>query len=190
VTPPDHKAALRARLRAARRIAATALPDAAEAAALRAPIDRLSTLACVGAYHAMGSELDPSPLVRRLAAMGVPVALPMAQDREAPLEYRIWNMAAPLAPDIFGVPAPPLSAPLAHPDLVIVPLLGFDREGRRLGQGGGTYDRTLANLRASRRVFVLGLAYSVQESDEIPWEPHDERLDAVLTEASYIEFGV
>ena len=88
------------------------------------------------------------------------------------------------------MPSPSVSAPRAHPDLVIVPLLGFDRRGRRLGQGGGTYDRTLANLRASGRVFVLGLAYSVQETDEIPWEPHDERLDAILTEASYLEFGV
>jgi 5-formyltetrahydrofolate cyclo-ligase len=85
--------------------------------------------------------------------------------------------------------APVPSAPQSHPDLVIAPLLGFDRKGRRLGQGGGTYDRTLANLRAFGRVFVLGLAYSGQEVDEVPAEPHDQRLDAVLTETAYLEFG-
>jgi len=189
VTAPDLKAVLRARLRAVRRRAATALPEAADAAAHRAPADRLAAFACIGAYRAVGSEIDPSPLVRKLCAAGAQVALPAAHDRGAPLEYRIWDGAAPLEPDAFGVPAPPTSARPAHPDLVIVPLLGFDRQGRRLGQGGGTYDRTLANLRASGRVFVLGLAYSSQETDEIPWEPHDERLDAVLTEAGYIEFG-
>lgn len=187
---PDSKAALRTRLRAARRGAAVALSDAAEAAANHAPVDRLAAFGCVGAYRAMGSEMNPSPLVRRLSAAGAQVALPVAHDRHAPLEYRIWDEAAALEPDAFGVPSPLLSAPRARPDLVIVPLLGFDRQGRRLGQGGGTYDRTLANLRASGRVFVLGLAYAVQETDEIPWESHDERLDAVLTEAAYLEFGV
>lgn len=188
MTAPDDKAALRARLRAARRVAGS--PEAAEAAARHAPVDRLSAFACVGAYRAMGSEIDPLPLVRRLAAAGAQIALPAAHDRHSPLQYRIWDETVALEPDAFGVPAPRPSAPRAHPDLVIVPLLGFDRQGRRLGQGGGTYDRTLANLRASGRVFVLGLAYSSQETDEIPWEPHDERLDAVLTEAAYIEFGV
>jgi 5-formyltetrahydrofolate cyclo-ligase len=138
----------------------------------------------------VGSEIDPLPLVRRLAATGLLAALPVAHDRRSPLEYRMWDEAAPLEPDAFGELAPMDAAPQAHPDLVVVPLLGFDRQGCRLGQGGGTYDRTLANLRASGRVFVLGLAYSSQETDEIPWEPHDERLDAVLTEASYLEFGV
>jgi 5-formyltetrahydrofolate cyclo-ligase len=189
VTCSDHKAALRARLRAARRAAAQARPDAAEEAARLAPVERFPAFACVGAYRPMGSEMDPAPLPRRLAATGVMLALPRAVDRDAPLEYRLWDGGSPLSPDAFGVASPPASAPLAHPDLVIAPLLGFDRGGHRLGQGGGTYDRTLANLRASRRVFVLGLAYSAQETDQIPHEPHDQRLDAVLTEAAYLEFG-
>jgi 5-formyltetrahydrofolate cyclo-ligase len=65
-------------------------------------------------------------------------------------------------------------------------LLAFDRAGRRLGQGAGHYDRTLASLRARRPVFVLGLAFAGQEIDELPEEAHDQRLDAILTETDYL----
>ena len=67
-------------------------------------------------------------------------------------------------------------------------MLAFDRKGGRLGQGGGHYDRTIANLRASKRIFVLGLAYAGQEVEQAPCAEHDQRLDAVLTEDGYIEF--
>jgi len=189
VNAPADKAALRNRLRALRREEAERRPGAAKAAARLAPVDRLPAFACVAAYHPMGSEMDPEPLVRRLAQTGAMVALPVGVDRHAPLQYRLWDGSDPLTPDAFGVLCPPLSAPAMRPDLVIVPLLAFDRTGARLGQGGGTFDRTLQNLRASGRVFVLGLAYSAQEVEAVPREPHDERLDAVLTEAAYLEFG-
>jgi 5-formyltetrahydrofolate cyclo-ligase len=70
---------------------------------------------------------------------------------------------------------------------MITPLLGFDRRGGRIGQGGGHYDRTLAALRAHRPIFALGLAYAGQEVARAPNEPHDQRLDAMLTEIAYIE---
>ncbi len=72
--------------------------------------------------------------------------------------------------------------------MVIAPLLAFDRGGGRLGQGGGHYDRTLEALRVQGRVFVVGLAYAGQEVAEVPSEPHDQKLDAILTETGYIEF--
>jgi len=75
----------------------------------------------------------------------------------------------------------------ATPDLIIAPLLAFDRAGGRLGQGGGHYDRTIEALRARGPVFVIGLAYAGQEIEAVPCEPHDQRLDAILTEIGYIE---
>jgi 5-formyltetrahydrofolate cyclo-ligase len=72
------------------------------------------------------------------------------------------------------------------PDLILAPLLAFDRRGGRLGQGGGSYDRTLATLRAAGEVFVIGLAFAGQEIDRVPTEPHDQGLDAILTELAYI----
>jgi 5-formyltetrahydrofolate cyclo-ligase len=189
VSASSDKAALRARLRGLRRALALSRPGAAADAAARMPLDRLPAFTVLAGYHALGSELDPGPLIRRLAATGAKLALPAAPRRDAPLVFRLWEAGDGLAPDAFGVPSPPSTAPETAPGLVIAPVLGFDRRGVRLGQGGGTYDRTLANLRALGRVFILGLAYSGQEVDEVPAEPHDQRLDAVLTEAGYLEFG-
>jgi 5-formyltetrahydrofolate cyclo-ligase len=73
------------------------------------------------------------------------------------------------------------------PNLIIAPLLGFDRRGGRLGQGAGHYDRTLADLRKDRPVFVLGLAYAGQEVEAVPIDAHDQRLDAILTETAFME---
>jgi 5-formyltetrahydrofolate cyclo-ligase len=87
-----------------------------------------------------------------------------------------------LAADALGVRAPTRRAPFVTPDLVVTPLLAFDALGGRLGQGGGYYDRTLAELRARGQVFVLGLAWAGQEVERLPAETHDQPLDAVLTE--------
>ena len=81
------------------------------------------------------------------------------------------------------------AAPLVSPNLMITPVLAFDRNGGRLGQGGGHYDRTLANLRKVRPVFVLGLAFAGQEIEHVPMGQHDQRLDAIITETAYIEVG-
>lgn len=181
------KTALRARLRALRRRLAQAAPDAGARAAELLDIARLPAFASFSGYAPMGSEIDPAPLMARLAETGAGPCLPVAVSREAPLEFRLWDPREGLEPDAFGIPAPPLWADVVLPDLVVAPLLAFDRRGMRLGQGAGHYDRTLANLRAEKPVFVLGLAYSGQEVDEVPAEAHDEPLDAILTETEYIE---
>ena len=183
------KSALRVRMRGLRRRLAAERPDAAERAAAGAPLETWPPFACFGFYYPQGSELDPTPLALRLAAHGAAPALPVAEDRSSALEFRSWDPTAGLVEDAFGIPSPPPSAALATPQIVIAPLLAFDRQGGRLGQGGGHYDRTLANLRRMKSVFVVGLAYAGQEVEEIPMEPHDQRLDAILTEAGYIEVG-
>ncbi len=187
-TPPD-KPAFRARLRALRRQLAARNPDAAEQAAAVLPLEKMPAFACVSGYRALGAELDPLPICRRLKATGAHFALPVALGRQSPLEFRAWEEGDPLVDDALGVPAPGPSARVLHPDVVITPLLAFDRRGGRLGQGGGHYDRSIANLRALKPVFVLGLAYAGQELPGIPMEPHDQRLDAILTETGYIEVG-
>lgn len=184
--PVSDKAALRTRLRGLRRRLAETLPDAAVQAAERLPLDRLPPFTAFSGYHPLGAEIDPAPLMRRLAETGAEPCLPVAASRDAPLEFRLWDPREGLEPDAFGIPAPPLWADTVVPDLVIAPLLAFDRRGGRLGQGAGHYDRTLENLRAAQPVFVLGLAYSGQEVDALPVEPHDQRLDAILTETGYI----
>ena len=174
------KATLRARMRAVRRKLADACPEAAaRAAALLPP---LPGCRIYGLYHPVGSELDPSPI--RIA--GARCALPVVVSREAPLVFRLHGPGKPLQPDAIGIPAPGPDAPEVLPDVVFTPVLAFDRRGGRLGQGGGHYDRTIEALRTVRAVLVIGLAYAGQEVDEIPAEPHDQRLDAILTETGYV----
>jgi len=158
---------------------------AAERAADALPLERLPPFAAFSLYFAHGSEIDPRPLGRRLAETGAVALLPVALSHSTALIFRVFAPDAALEPDVVGVPSPPKSAAEMVPDLIVAPLLAFDRRGGRLGQGGGHFDRTLENLRAARPVFVLGLAYAGQEVDEIPMEPHDQRLDAVLTETGY-----
>jgi 5-formyltetrahydrofolate cyclo-ligase len=186
VTAPIDKTALRARLRGLRRRLAAEVPDAAERAAARLPIARLPPFKIFSLYMPMGSEMDPRPLLGPLSRAGAQAALPAAGGHEAALSFRLWDPAMRLEPDAFGIPAPPALAQPVEPDLVIAPLLAFDRAGRRLGQGAGHYDRTLAGLRARRPVFVLGLAFAGQEIGELPEDAHDQRLDAILTETDYM----
>ena len=115
------------------------------------------------------------------------LALPAAETPDSPLTFRAWSPGQPLVKDLTGLAAPLPSAETLQPDLVLVPLIAFDRDGGRLGQGGGHYDRTLEALagRTPRPPFV-GFAYSGQRVASIPLEPHDQRLDGILTEAGYI----
>ncbi|THD77301.1 MAG: 5-formyltetrahydrofolate cyclo-ligase [Phenylobacterium sp.] len=188
-TPAFDKTALRLRMRGLRRRLAAEAPDAAARAAERLPLDRLPPFKAFAIYHPQGSELDPVPMARRLAEGGAATLLPVAETRDRALVFRVWSPELPLEPDAVGVPSPPRMSGSMTPQLIVAPLLAFDRQGGRLGQGGGHYDRTLQALRRTGQVFILGLAYAGQELAEIPMEPHDERLDAVLTEAGYIELG-
>ncbi len=184
------KQALRIRLRGVRRRLADEVPDAAQRAARRLPLSRFARFRIVGAYVAQGSEIDPEPVVSAILGYepgAAQAALPVARDRHSALVFRLWTPGQPLVPDAYGIPSPAPAAAEVEPSLVVTPLLGFDRQGGRLGQGGGHYDRTLANLRAARPVFVLGLAYSGQELDAAPMDRHDQRLDAILTETEFIE---
>ncbi len=181
---------MRVRMRGLRRRLADATPDAGQRAARRLPLSRFGRFSVVGGYCALGSEFDPDPILEAILGLDpgrMRRALPMATDRRSSLRFRLWRPGEALVKDAFGIPAPPASAPEVLPNLIVAPLLAFDRGGGRLGQGAGHYDRTLASLRAIRPVFVLGVAYAGQEVDRVPTGPHDQRLDAIVTETAYIE---
>ncbi|QUD86585.1 5-formyltetrahydrofolate cyclo-ligase [Phenylobacterium montanum] len=184
--PASAKALLREEMRALRRGLRKDVPGAAEQAAANLPQSLLGRFAVVSGYHPLGGEIDPRPLMARLQAAGATLALPVTLDRDAPLIFRRYWPGEPVHPDAIGVPSPAPEAAEVRPDLVITPLVAFDRRGARMGQGGGFYDRTLAALRARGPVFALGLAYAGQEVARIPGEAHDQMLDAILTETGYI----
>jgi len=138
-------------------------------------------------YAGIGAEIDPRRhLAAWLVEQGWALALPCVEAEGGPMVFRHWTPGDALVRDEAGMNAPAPSNPIVEPDLVVTPLLAFDRDGRRLGQGGGYYDRALEALRARREVFVLGLGYLGQETHGLPVEAHDQRLDAILTESAYI----
>lgn len=131
-------------------------------------------------YMAMQSELDPRPAMVRAVLRG-PVLLPVTV-RGQPLVFRRWQPGTPMVRDSYGVEYPDDAQPAGTPEVLVVPLLAFDRTGHRLGYGGGYYDRTLAKLRADGSVTAIGFAFAAQEVPGLPVTERDQPLDGIVTE--------
>jgi 5-formyltetrahydrofolate cyclo-ligase len=144
--------------------------------------------AIVSGFTPMKSEINPLPLMRKLAAAGAQLALPVVAGQGKPLIMRAWAFGAPLAAGVWGIREPKPDAPEVAPDILLVPLLAFDRRGHRIGYGAGYYDMTIAALRARKQVTAIGIAFAAQEIDAVPNTPRDARLDLVLTEREVIDF--
>jgi 5-formyltetrahydrofolate cyclo-ligase len=141
----------------------------------------------VSAFYPVRDEPDTLGLLELLASAGVATALPVTVARGEPLVFRRWRPGEPTVPGQLRIPEPPAEAPALDPDLLFVPLSAFDRRGHRIGYGAGHYDRTLAALRALKPIVAVGVAYGVAEIAAAPDEPHDQRLDYVLTDSELIE---
>lgn len=185
----EAKAALRVQAHAAR--AAVPVADRADAAlaVARHFFESIPLVAgdIVAAYWRIRDELDCQPILVRLMDSNQTVVLPVVLGPDEPLELRVWEQGASLYEAGFGTLAPADLAPQAEPDIVIMPLLGFDSDGTRLGYGGGYYDRTLASMH--KRPKLIGLAFAAQELPFIPRESHDVPLDAIITETGVRHFG-
>jgi 5-formyltetrahydrofolate cyclo-ligase len=142
--------------------------------------------AVISGFWPMGDEIDLRPLMTLLHDAGHGIALPVVVGKGLPLIFRAWRPETVLVPGVFGTETPEADAPECVPDILLVPLLAFGRDGARLGYGGGFYDRTLRTLRRAKPVRAIGTAYACQEREGIPMAAWDERLDAVLTEHGVI----
>lgn len=165
-------------------VARRATLPAAEHAALSARIATHAQAALpLPAVAAFCWPIKHEPDVRALLAAwvraGARAALPVVVAAEQPLAFREWTPATPLAPDRYGIPTPTAGAWLT-PDLILLPLNGFDAAGYRLGYGGGFFDRTLAALMP--RPLAVGIGFEINRIDSIRPEPHDQRLDWIITE--------
>jgi 5-formyltetrahydrofolate cyclo-ligase len=141
----------------------------------------------VSAFLPIRDEPDTLPMLAALAAGGFCTALPITISRAAPLTFRQWRSGDSTRTGEMKIPEPLASAAECDPDLLFVPLACFDRRGHRIGFGAGHYDRSLAALRAKGSATAIGIAYSVSEAPAIPDEPHDQRLDFILTERELID---
>ena len=128
------------------------------------------------------SEITTVPMLSRLRRDGWQTCLPIVIAAEQPLIFRAWAPGDPLVPGVWDIPIPLDTAAELLPDMLLVPLLAFDRKGFRLGYGGGFYDRTLEKLRQLKKVVAIGVAYHAQMVDEVPVGIHDAPLDYVMTE--------
>lgn len=138
-------------------------------------------------YRAIGSEIDPV-LIERAVQKNSTLALPRVTAPGAPLAFHAITASTELESGYGRIPCPPHVSPVVRPDILLVPLLGVDRQGVRLGQGQGHYDATIAALRARGNIFVLGLAYDCQLVEALPSEPHDQRLDGLVTPERFLHF--
>lgn len=135
----------------------------------------------VSFYHAIGSEIDPAPLIEALLGQGVLLALPVLLDRNT-MVFRRWDQTQELVPVGFGTLGPDADQPEVFPDLVLAPLAAFTATGQRVGYGKGHYDRALSGMHCNgHRPSLVGLAFDEQEYPPFPVDEHDIPLDGVLT---------
>jgi 5-formyltetrahydrofolate cyclo-ligase len=183
-------------LKAVLRQEATALRDALPADARKAAAEAIAARKfpltmtpgiIVSGFMPLKSEINPLPLMQKLAEAGARLALPAIAGRGKPLIMWAWEFGAPLDRGQWGIREPKPDAPEVEPDILVVPLLAFDREGFRIGYGAGYYDMTIHRLRALKPVTAVGIAFAAQEVPKIPTTPRDERLDLVLTEREVID---
>jgi 5-formyltetrahydrofolate cyclo-ligase len=189
--PPTDQS--KADLRAAALAARDALSGEHRAAAAQAIAGRglpfeITPGAVVAGYSPIRSEVDPAPLMRKLAAQGAQLALPVITARGQSLRFRVWSADDRLLQGPLGILEPSPAAAEITPDIVLVPLAAFDRAGHRIGYGAGHYDRTLAQLHKSKGFTAIGLAFAAQQVKTVPALQHDVALDYVLTETKVFDF--
>ena len=170
-----------------------ALDDAQRAAAAEAMAKRglpfeIAAGAIVSGYSPIRNEIDPVPLLRQLAGHGARLALPVVLARGKSLAFRAWSPDDRLMLGPLGIPEPSPAAAQVIPDIMLVPLAAFDRQGHRIGYGAGHYDYTLEHLRKAKAIVAIGVAFSVQEIKAVPAQAHDVALDYVLTEKKVFDF--
>jgi 5-formyltetrahydrofolate cyclo-ligase len=154
------------------------------AEAVRHPLIRLlDASSVVAGYLPVGSEADACDVITSALSFGKSLVLPCLSEKDAPLAFRRWAMNDPTETAPGGFQQPSSSHNVLEPDLILLPLLGFDRMGNRIGQGAGHYDRALELRPTALRI---GMAWSVQEVDTIPADPWDVPLDAIMTEGEWI----
>jgi 5-formyltetrahydrofolate cyclo-ligase len=141
--------------------------------------------ATVAGYVPIRTEIDPLPAMSEASAHGT-VGVPVIRAAGEALVFSQWNPDCPMVDGPFGASVPATER-LITPEVLIVPLVAFSRDGGRLGYGGGFYDRTLEGLRAARPTLAIGFAYAAQEADDLPLEPTDQPLDMIVTERDVIE---
>ena len=181
----DLKSAARTAAFARRKAAHAEGQGALAAARLRELLEPFAGKTLSG-YMPIRTEIDPRPAMEYMADFGF-VTVPVIEGPGLELKFARWTPGCKMVDGPFGarIPADPT---WLEPEVLIVPLVAFDRQGNRLGYGGGFYDRTLERLRGIRKTIAIGFAYAAQETAALPVEPTDQPLDYIVTEKELRRF--
>lgn len=142
----------------------------------------------VSGFFPIRTEINPLPLMRKLAGEGAALALPVIAGRGKPLILRAYQFGDALVSGQWGIREPGPEAAEVVPDIMLVPLAAFDRYRQRIGYGAGYYDMTIARARSLKPVTAIGIGFAAQEIERVPATPRDAPLDLVLTEREVIDF--
>ncbi len=143
----------------------------------------LETASCLAIYAPIGSEANPLKLAEKAREMGIKLCLPHVQNKISPMQFIEWKQDDILVEGPLGIKQASLDNAPCTPDVILAPMVAFDRDMTRLGQGAGHYDRALSLLEDA---IIIGIAWSVQEADRLPKDPWDIPMDAILTEKEWI----
>jgi 5-formyltetrahydrofolate cyclo-ligase len=191
ISVDDAKRDMRKAARTRRSLAYGAAADMARLALQASGLDFLDCKApcAVSGFQPYQEEIDCTGLLARLGDEGWTTCLPEVLGAGQPLQFRAWRSGDRLVPGVWDIPVPAADCAVVLPDVLLVPLLAFDAAGYRLGYGGGFYDRSLEELRHTKTVTAVGVAFSGQEVERVPRDAHDQPLDWLLTENGPMKCG-
>ena len=141
-------------------------------------------LKIIGGYYPTNYEIDDLGILNYFLKKGSMISLPKIK-KKSQMEFFKWHKNDPLLINKYGIPEPDI-ANKVYPDILIVPLVAFDKELNRLGYGGGFYDRYIQKISKIKKIVKVGLAFSFQKIKKIPTNKHDKKLDVIITEKDVV----
>ena len=133
----------------------------------------------IGGYYPVNFEIDDLALLRKFEKNRFVISLPVIS-KNFQMDYYKWTSSDPLRINKYGIPEPEIKN-IVYPDILLIPLVAFDKNLNRLGYGGGYYDRLIKKLSKKKKIIKIGLAFSIQEIDKVPINVYDQKLDYIVT---------
>ena len=139
----------------------------------------------IGGYYPVNFEIDDLALLRKFKKNKFNICLPVIK-KNFQMDYYPWSLSEPLKINRYGISEPEIKN-IVYPDVLLIPLLAFDKSLNRLGYGGGYYDRLIKKLSKKKNIIKIGLAFSIQEIDKVPINIYDQKLDYIVTNKNIIK---
>ena len=139
----------------------------------------------IGGYYPVNFEIDDLALLKKFKENKFNISLPVIK-KNFQMDFHSWSFSEPLKINKYGIPEPE-NKNIVYPDVLLIPLVAFDKNLNRLGYGGGYYDRLIKKLSKKKNIIKIGLAFSVQEIDKVPINMYDQKLDYIVTNKNIIK---